>query len=67
MTFDENVKQGREMLAKGNSNGVFNLLIANVYCDFTGSDFTKSGRLADDWLELPRANIQDVADKLVKG
>ena len=66
VSFDENVKEGQDLIAKGNSNGVFNLIIANVYCDFCGSDFTKSGRLADDWLELPRENIQDVVDELVK-
>ncbi|KAI9792842.1 MAG: hypothetical protein M1816_001574 [Peltula sp. TS41687] len=66
---DEQIKIGNELMQKGDFNGAGLLIVAAVFNGKVdvGSDFTKIAKLDNDLLGLPKEDLQESVDVVVKG
>lgn len=66
---DEQIKIGNELMQQGDWNGFGKLIVAVIFNGKVdcGSDFTKAAKLDNDLLGLPKEDLQDAVDAIVKG
>lgn len=54
-------------MSNNDCNGIIDLLVAVVYGEDMGSDFTKDHELANKLLGLPEEMLEEVIAKILKG
>lgn len=54
-------------MSKNDGNGVIDVIVAVVYGEDMGSDFTKDHELANKLLGLPEIMLEEVIAKILKG
>lgn len=65
-TIEETINTGREKMSKNDCNGIIDLLVAVVYGEDMGNDFTKDHELANKLLGLPEETLEEVIAKILK-
>jgi len=65
-TIEETINTGREKVSKNDYSGIYDLIVALVYAEDKGSDFTKDHELVNKLLSLPEETLEGVVARILK-